>query len=316
MKWIITFIFFLTSLPAFATNTFPTYESEQSQARLYVELNPKTLDEMILVLNVTLKPGWHTYWKNPGHSGLPMQLDVTVNNEKISASTEYSLPTRITKGPFTTFGYPHKPDDYDTVDARFMKRFKIPNAKSATIYEVKASIKYLVCKEQCLVENTTLNFSYNSAWLKNKKAQSLAEKTYSSLWNKHSPQKITNAWNFSLTEKEDTITWVVSHDSFSELRILDFFVGPNVPLEFETPKIEYQDDDTYHITLKKSDLSIIKPRLQGLLVYMQNREDVEEQLWINLPWPNEKPFNFMPYLLFGLFLGLGSLSFLRLLKKP
>lgn len=48
-------------------------------------------------LRLVHAPGWHTYWINPGDSGLATQLS--------TGTLEFPAPERIVAGPLTSFGY-------------------------------------------------------------------------------------------------------------------------------------------------------------------------------------------------------------------
>ena len=56
-------------------------------------------------LEIRLKPGWKTYWRDPGSSGVPPSLDVTVGDEKAAVEIGFPAPTRFDDGYAMWAGY-------------------------------------------------------------------------------------------------------------------------------------------------------------------------------------------------------------------
>ena len=56
-------------------------------------------------LRLVHKPGWHTYWLNPGDSGLPTRLAWRLPPGWSAAPFEWPAPARIVVPPLTSFGY-------------------------------------------------------------------------------------------------------------------------------------------------------------------------------------------------------------------
>lgn len=56
-------------------------------------------------LEIRLKPGWKTYWRDPGSSGVPPSLTVTVGGEKAEVEIAFPAPTRFDDGYAVWAGY-------------------------------------------------------------------------------------------------------------------------------------------------------------------------------------------------------------------
>lgn len=52
-----------------------------------------------------MDPEWHTYWKNPGDSGLPTRLTWTLPEGFHAGPIAWPFPGTFTQGPVTSFGY-------------------------------------------------------------------------------------------------------------------------------------------------------------------------------------------------------------------
>ena len=56
-------------------------------------------------LKIEMDPGWHTYWRNPGDSGLPGALEWTLPAGVTAGDIVWPVPERIPYGPLINFGY-------------------------------------------------------------------------------------------------------------------------------------------------------------------------------------------------------------------
>ena len=52
-----------------------------------------------------MDPEWHTYWKNPGDSGLPTRLTWTLPEGFQAGPIAWPYPGTFTQGPVTSYGY-------------------------------------------------------------------------------------------------------------------------------------------------------------------------------------------------------------------
>jgi len=50
-------------------------------------------------------PHWHTYWRNPGDSGLPTTLDWQLPAGSQVSGIEWPAPRRLPVGPLVNYGY-------------------------------------------------------------------------------------------------------------------------------------------------------------------------------------------------------------------
>ena len=52
-----------------------------------------------------IQKGWHTYWVNPGDSGLPTTIDWTLPAGLTAGDIQWPVPKRIPFGPLVSYGY-------------------------------------------------------------------------------------------------------------------------------------------------------------------------------------------------------------------
>ncbi|WP_369643516.1 protein-disulfide reductase DsbD family protein [Acidovorax sp. A79] len=101
-----------------------------------------------LGLSITHQPEWHTYWKNPGDSGLPTDLAWTLPAGLDAGEIAWPLPRKIPIGTLANYGYEGTvllPVPV-TVAGSFAAG---PLARDATI---KLRASWLVCRKECIPE--------------------------------------------------------------------------------------------------------------------------------------------------------------------
>jgi hypothetical protein len=58
-----------------------------------------------LGLLIQHQPHWHTYWKNPGDSGLPTTLEWQLPPQATAGDIQWPTPRKLPIGPLMNFGY-------------------------------------------------------------------------------------------------------------------------------------------------------------------------------------------------------------------
>ena len=56
-------------------------------------------------LKVSMDKGWHTYWRNPGDSGGPIEIDWNLPKGFSVSDIKWPLPEKIEYPPLMTYGY-------------------------------------------------------------------------------------------------------------------------------------------------------------------------------------------------------------------
>ena len=89
------------------------------------------------------EPHWHTYWINPGDSGLPTKLAWQLPPGFHAGEIAWPAPQRISVGDLYNFGY--------AGDTLLPVQVEVPaDAKPGTTAHIGAEVKYLVCREECI----------------------------------------------------------------------------------------------------------------------------------------------------------------------
>jgi thiol:disulfide interchange protein len=133
-----------------ATEAGAVVQTEQVRAEL-VALAPDGVhagDTVWVGLQLSHQPHWHTYWKNPGDSGLPTTLQWTLPTGITAGDIVWPTPKRIAVGTLANYGFE------DTVllpvPLIITKDFlSSPSALSGRL-EIRLSAAWLVCRQECI----------------------------------------------------------------------------------------------------------------------------------------------------------------------
>ncbi|RUV48671.1 hypothetical protein EOA88_39080, partial [Mesorhizobium sp. M5C.F.Ca.IN.020.14.1.1] len=95
-----------TGLPAAASSS-TWYNSEGGRVRLVTSGKPDEAGRIHGVLDIALKPGWKTYWRDPGDAGVPPQIDISASTNIANATFSFPPPQRHDDGYGKWAGYDH-----------------------------------------------------------------------------------------------------------------------------------------------------------------------------------------------------------------
>ena len=133
------------ALAACAAFSAPLVKTEHVEADLVTENTTALAGQPAAVgLRLRMAPEWHTYWKNPGDSGLPTRIQWVLPEGWKAGAIQWPYPHRLPIGPLMNYGYEDEVvllvDLTPPADARPGK------------YPVKAKAEWLVCKDICIPE--------------------------------------------------------------------------------------------------------------------------------------------------------------------
>ncbi|MBZ9789465.1 cytochrome C biogenesis protein [Rhizobium sp. 3T7] len=122
-------------------------DNEGGRMRL-IALSPDASGKIRAGLQIEPKPGWITYWREPGNSGIPPQVSFSsdaVSLDKMS----YPIPKHIVDGKVDEVAY----------DASVTFPLQL-TAKDASIHEIKANAFIGICKEICIPFQAELSLTF------------------------------------------------------------------------------------------------------------------------------------------------------------
>ncbi|HEY4940271.1 MAG TPA: protein-disulfide reductase DsbD domain-containing protein [Rhizomicrobium sp.] len=147
MKWFAAFLLLLAAAtPAMAQMD----DAPKVHARLIAEHDAVAPGGTVTIaFEQVIRPGWHTYWSNPGDVGQPTTLAWTLPAGWKAGALQWPYPIRLPVGPFMDFGYEGK--------VWLLSNLTAPaDARPGDTVLLKAAVGWLVCKEVCIPEEATL----------------------------------------------------------------------------------------------------------------------------------------------------------------
>lgn len=108
--------------------------------------------EMLIGLEQKIIPRWHTYWQNPGDSGMPTSISWQLPVGASAGPILWPVPARHKQGALTNYGYAGQVMLLSTVRAP-------ANAKPGSAFPIVAKANWLVCEEICIPQQAELNLT-------------------------------------------------------------------------------------------------------------------------------------------------------------
>ncbi|BFM10283.1 thioredoxin family protein [Simiduia litorea] len=91
-------------------------------------------------------PHWHTYWLNPGDSGEPPAVDITLTAGAVAGELAWEIPEVIPVAHLINYGYGR---------SLLMLPVRLP-AEFTGALNIDVALTWLVCKEDCIPDSATL----------------------------------------------------------------------------------------------------------------------------------------------------------------
>lgn len=206
-------------------------------------------------IHFVLESGWHIYWINPGDSGQPPSLKWQLPPGFTAGEVQWPRPERMQPIPqLADFGH------HDEV--LLPVTLHVPaSAKKGESVQIAADAKWLVCREVCIPEHSSLHLSLpvEATAKENQQSAPLFART-----SKLLPQPMPHGWKVSARSGKDD--FVLSVLAGKRITKAEFF--PLDPGQIDNPAPQKLEPlaTGVKITLKKSDL-LLKPIpvLRGVL---------------------------------------------------
>jgi thiol:disulfide interchange protein DsbD len=154
----------LTAIAAIATAAFSSsavgkaVQTDHVEAELVAERTAIEPGKPLRVgLRLKMDPEWHTYWRNPGDTGLPTTIQWTLPPGFSAGDIEWPAPQRIDVQSFANYGYENEVVLPVTLSAPPTLALESP------VVPIKAHAEWLVCREQCIPGAAALELELKSA---------------------------------------------------------------------------------------------------------------------------------------------------------
>ena len=176
-------------------------------------------------LKVSMDKGWHTYWRNPGDSGGPIEIDWNLPKGFSVSDIKWPLPEKIEYPPLMTYGY----EDF----VIYPMVLSIPADYSDDYFEMVADI--LICADVCIPESGKISSNFLDI-----ESDSLIYEWLESVPSKSLP--ITTSLNDNNLEIKFTFE--------REIKEIYFFPDENNSIDYSSKQNFYKKDDGYFLSIK------------------------------------------------------------------
>jgi thiol:disulfide interchange protein DsbD len=145
--------FFFMGLATAAPTLPGTAATAQVRIRLLAAADAVHPGERILFgVEQTLEPDWHTYWINPGDTGVPTRIAWDLPAGANAGAIAWPAPARFRTGPVTSYGYAGR--------ATLLATLTVPqDARPGAAFPVRARVSWLVCKDVCIPQQAEVGLA-------------------------------------------------------------------------------------------------------------------------------------------------------------
>jgi len=133
-------IVLLAGTPARAADASPWVEDNYSAIRLIVGANKTGADALRAGIEIKMQPGWHTYWRYPGDSGVPPRFSFAGSDNVATAKVSFPAPRAFTDEAGTIIGYK---------GSVILPVRVVPRQKDKPV-TLRGKVDYAVCEKLCV----------------------------------------------------------------------------------------------------------------------------------------------------------------------
>ncbi|MDB6125878.1 MAG: thiol:disulfide interchange protein [Pedosphaera sp.] len=106
-------------------------------------------DTVTAAISLEMQPHWHSYWKNPGDSGIATRIEWTLPPGVTTGEIQWPIPEKLVTPPLTT--YVHSDETVLLVP------LKIDSTVAPGPLEIKAKVSWQECADVCIQGRTNLS---------------------------------------------------------------------------------------------------------------------------------------------------------------
>lgn len=257
----------------FAT-TFSIFAQQKSlaEAKLVVDSYSPKKDSVISIgVLINLKDDWHIYWRNPGDSGLPTEVEYSLSKDFIVSEIKFPTPKIFYSDEIINYGY--------SGQVLFISEISIPENFNQKEISISARLSSLICKDLCKTFDTTLTIKLDllDDYYPPKQISDLFDYTRNILPIMEQNIKVTAIQN------SNSISLLIDKKILSEIEINSFEFYPYQTGVFKNviKQSNYTLGKYLELVLEPNPFRIEEPKEVNGIVILNN--DYKKSYEINIP---------------------------------
>lgn len=208
-----------------------------------------------LALRQQIEPGWHTYWSNPGESGLPTTIDWCLPQNFTAGVIAWPTPERFRYGPVVGYGYRGEVLLPVTIDVP-------PDLLPGTTFMLSAHVSWLVCSQTCIPEDAELSIALPVG------SSSEADQQWAGAFaSTFARMPRPNPFRTTVQTMGDQFSLRVATGDATHLRDVAFFPLDQGVIDDEAPQRLIADAEGLTVTLERDNARPPAAALNGVLIF-------------------------------------------------
>lgn len=254
-------------------------QSDYVKAQLISEIQSIQPGQPFYVaLRLEMNKHWHTYWKNPGDSGLPTEIKWNLPEGFVPGDIQWPIPQKFETPTAVSFGYEG--------EVFLITKIAAPEEiRSGSNVKLAASVEWVVCNDSCIPGHSDLTIEMavkDEEPKKNSKWADQFRKTRKNL------PKTFSDWKINASKNKNQILIQITPPSWfkRELKNITFFPEQIGIIKYSASQNLKRSEDGYIIEIQRSNLSTkIPAQLKGLLFSQKgwSKSGQERVLFIDVP---------------------------------
>jgi thiol:disulfide interchange protein/DsbC/DsbD-like thiol-disulfide interchange protein len=137
-------------------------------------------------VDMKMDPGWHTYWKNSGDSGIPTTIKWDLPPGVTAGEIQWPLPEKLPPLEVTTYGYEN--------EVMLLVPLTLATNLPASPIDLKASVSWLECQESCVPGSTNVEATMTIGGETKTSADAATIETWKSKVPQANPMRLQATW--------------------------------------------------------------------------------------------------------------------------
>ena len=236
MKNFLSLIFILLFFPNLSYGKIPSTNTDHANIEILAESKEIKIGEnFVFGIKFDLAPGWHTYWKNPGDSGLPPDIKWTTPQGISEAKMLWPAPGRAEVEPLMSYGF------YDQLVLPII--FNVDES-FVSGQDFIIEIDFLICEIICIPESAKLSFNINEF----DDDDISTSRELLSKWYKKLPSDDNFDLDIEASKDLFSLSWQRNNEKISTAY---FYPEENGLIKYSAPQLYFEDGEKSKIVIER-----------------------------------------------------------------